>query len=390
MRSPVRSPGHWMAGVVIAMLSNTVGALAFFLVAAFAVFIRQELRFGEARLGLAISCYFAAAALASVPGGRLSERLGAPTAMAFAVTVSGACMLGIAAFARSWPVLALLLAVNGVGSGIAQPSSNLAVARMVPLNGQGLAFGVKQSAVPVGTLLAGLAVPALGLTVGWRWGFVAGAMSAVPVGIACARLRVLQERLAGRGMREGDASTGPMALLTVAAGIAAGTATAVGSFYVESAVAGGLSPGPAGLLFAFGSAVGVAGRILWGWLADHLRGGWLLVVAALMAVGSVGTALLALPGQQLVIMLATVLVFACGWGWPGLFNFAVVRLNPHAPGAATGITQAGVFVGGVAGPLGFGALVEAYSYQLAWSVAAGGLLAAAALIMVSRRILLEG
>ena len=37
-------------------------------------------------------------------------------------------------------------------------------------------------------------------------------------------------------------------------------------------------------------------------------------------------------------------------------NFAVVRLHPQAPAAATSITQTGVYAGGCLGPLALGAL----------------------------------
>lgn len=40
---------------------------------------------------------------------------------------------------------------------------------------RGFAFGVKQSAVPLTAMLAGLAVPVFAVTVGWRWAFGAAA-----------------------------------------------------------------------------------------------------------------------------------------------------------------------------------------------------------------------
>ena len=52
------------------------------------------------------------------------------------------------------------------------------------------------------------------------------------------------------------------------------------------------------------------------------------------------------------------LAFATGWAWPGLFNLAVVRVNPSAPGAATGITQTGTYLGAVVGPVLFGVVAE--------------------------------
>src|SRR5205823_1137887 len=57
--------------------------------------------------------------------------------------------------------------------------SNLTLARSVPAHRLGLSFGVKQAAIPLATLLAGAAVPAVALTVGWRWAYVIAAGLAV-------------------------------------------------------------------------------------------------------------------------------------------------------------------------------------------------------------------
>ena len=43
--------------------------------------------------------------------------------------------------------------------------------------------------------------------------------------------------------------------------------------------------------------------------------------------------LLALPGP-VALVVGVVLGFVLGWSWPGLLQFAVVRLNPEAPAAA--------------------------------------------------------
>ena len=59
------------------------------------------------------------------------------------------------------------------------------------------------------------------------------------------------------------------------------------------------------------------------------------------------------------LTVGVVLGFGLGWAWPGLMNFAVVRLHPQAPAAATSITQTGVYAGGCLGPLALGALAGA-------------------------------
>ncbi len=63
--------------------------------------------------------------------------------------------------------------------------------------------------------------------------------------------------------------------------------------------------------------------------------------------------------------------FALGWGWPGLFNLAVVQHHREAPAAATGITQSGIYVGAAGGPAAFGLLSTPLGYSGAWAVVAG-------------------
>jgi predicted MFS family arabinose efflux permease len=82
-----------------------------------------------------------------------------------------------------------------------------------------------------------------------------------------------------------------------------------------------------------------------------------------------------------------VLAYVLGWSWPGLFNLAIVRANPSAPGAATGITQTGTYIGGVLGPLLFGWAVEAVGYPPAWLGSGAAALVGAVMILLGRRAL---
>jgi predicted MFS family arabinose efflux permease len=77
-------------------------------------------------------------------------------------------------------------------------------------------------------------------------------------------------------------------------------------------------------------------------------------------------------------VLATPLAFGAGWAWPGLFNLSVVRRYPESPGAATGATQTGTYLGAGVGPLVFGMVVDANGFPMAW-LGSATLLAAGAL-----------
>ena len=81
------------------------------------------------------------------------------------------------------------------------------------------------------------------------------------------------------------------------------------------------------------------------------------VIAGMLVVGAAGLALLAVAGP-VPLMVGVVLGFGLGWAWPGLMNFAVVRLHPQAPAAATSITQTGVYAGGCLGPQGRGTVAR--------------------------------
>ncbi|WP_309246228.1 MFS transporter [Verrucosispora sioxanthis] len=153
--------------------------LPVFLVGGLAVQMREELGFSPAGLGLVVAVYFGVGALASVPSGALVERWGAAVVARAGIGVSAGALLAVAVVARSYPVLVGLLAVAGTANALGQLSSNALLARHVPPRRQGLSFGVKQAAIPVSTLLAGVAVPTLALTVGWRWAFVAAAGAAL-------------------------------------------------------------------------------------------------------------------------------------------------------------------------------------------------------------------
>jgi hypothetical protein len=120
----------------------------------------------------------------------------------------------------------------------------------------------------------------------------------------------------------------------------------------------------------------------------HARARAILVTLAMLAVGIAGFGMLA-TGEAALILPGALLAFAAGWGWPGLFNFAVVKTSPGHPAAATGVTQTGASGGAALGPLVFGLVVEAASYDVAWLVSGAFALGALGTILAGRRLVLR-
>ncbi|MEV4493241.1 MFS transporter [Micromonospora coxensis] len=382
--SPDRPGVRPLRAAAGAVTTTIASVLPVFLVGGLAVQMGDDLGFSPAGLGLAVSVYFGVSALASVPSGRLVERYGAAVVGRAGILLAAGCLLGIAVLARSYPALLILLGLSAAANALGQLASNAALARHVPARRQGLSFGVKQAAIPASTLLAGAAVPTIALTAGWRWAFAAAAVAALA---ALPAVPPGQARPAARaaGTRGGRATTA-LVVVGVAATLAAAAANALGTFLVDSAAARGLAPGLAGLTLTLGSAVCVTARVAGGWLADRRAEGHVALIAGMLVVGAGGLGLLAVTGT-VPLVAGVVLGFGLGWAWPGLMNFAVVKLHPQAPAAATSITQTGVYAGGCLGPLGLGATAAAFGYPVMWLTAAVAMLAAAAFMLLGSRML---
>ena len=99
----------------------------------------------------------------------------------------------------------MALAVGAIGLTIAGPGTKTMVARGTDIRRHGLYFGIQAAAVPLAVFLAGVAVPAIGSTLGWRWAFG----FAVIVPLASLVLAPPYGARPGHTVRTGGASPGP-------------------------------------------------------------------------------------------------------------------------------------------------------------------------------------
>lgn len=370
----------------VALVAAIFGSMPAFLTGIMAVLLREDLGFGERSLGAAISIFFGAAAIGSVPAGHLVERIGAQLGLILGAAGTTVTLAGIGLLAHSWGQLVLWLVLGGTALAFTQPASNLALTRGIRFGRLGLAFGVKQSAIPAATLLGGAALPLVGLTLGWRWSF--GGMAVLTaVYTLSLTLRRLPPGRPSIAAPHGDAASRHLVVLALSGALGMAAGNSLGSFFVEFAVASGIEVGAAGVWLAVGSVGSILARILWGWLADRRDGRNLGFIMALMAIGAVSYVALALSQWPVLLAVATFVAFATAWGWPGLMLYTVVRLRRESPAASTGVVLAGTFVGGAVGPVVFGTLVEQASYQIAWIATAGLLVLAAGCAWIGRRLL---
>jgi MFS family permease len=375
-------------GMIVVCSALVLVALPFFMVGGLAVQIKEELQLSEAALGAAVTIGFVVGALSAPFGGRIADRIGPRRAIYLGCGLCAVTLLGLGSVVDGWWGLMAVLCLGGVAVAITDPSLAILVSRAIPRSRQGLAFGAKEASIPASTLVAGLAVPLVALTVGWRWAFAIGAL---PLGLVLGLLpRIDTEHRADatRSPRP-DVSSRPAphrsALVVAAVAAALGTtaASGVGIFITDSAVAMGMSPGNAGLLLALGSVAGIAARVGAGARADHTGGPQFKLIAGMLVIGAV-TMALGGTGNTTLLVIGTIGAFTGGWAWTGIFFLSLVRTYPDRPGAVAGIGTAGLGVGNAAGPVLFGLAAGSMSFGAAW-LGAGVIAALAATLMVVAR-----
>ena len=353
-----------------------------FLAASLAPRIRADFAYDDSTLGVAVALFYVVSAAGSIPAGRLVDRVGARRGMWLAACLTVVSCVSIAALAQSAVSLTALLLVGGMANALGSPTVSKLLQREVAVQRQGLAFGAQQAGAPLGSLLAGLALPVLAIPFGWRWAFVAAA-ALVALAVAFMPRDATSAAPSAAPVRRPSGLTSVHAL-----GVAAILASAAGvgfvSFLVTYAVGTGMSETTAGLLLAAVSLAATLSRIAVGILSDRPGREPLRLVAAMLAASVLGYLLLT-AGEPGAIAAAALLAGSLGWAWPGGLNLAVVQRSPQAPAWAVGVMMTGLFAGAVTGPLLTGFLAEQDRFDAAWIACACLALMAAGTILATLR-----
>jgi MFS family permease len=353
-----------------------------FLIAGMAPRVESDLHFGSSALGLALALFYVSSSAMAMISGSLVRRLGIRRASGAACASTSISCLGIAALANSEASLIALLMIGGIGNALAGPTVSALLTANTPSTRHGLFFGMQQASAPLGSLLAGLALPAVAIPFGWRWAFVAVAvlafLAAAGIPASAAGAVTKSARLAGERVR-------PILALAVAAVFASAAAVGFVGFLVTYAVHRGIGESWAGWLLAGVSLAAAASRVGIGALADRSLSSPLRPLVGMLSAAAVGYALV-IPGERVALVAGAVLAGSLGWSWPGSLTHAVVRLAPEAPASAVGMMMSGLFAGAVIGPLLVGLLAGGEHFTVAWALCAAMALLAAGCVAVAQRL----
>jgi len=393
-RAPLQGRGFAFRAALGATSTTGASMLPATLVSALIVQLRGDIDLTTVQLGATIAGFSGVAALTSIAAGRLVDRLGWVRGIWLAAVLLAFPLLAVGTLARTAGQVFVLFLIAGLGNAVAQPSANLAIIRGVHRDRQGIAFGMKQASVPAGSVAAGFAVPLIGLTIGWRYAFIGSAVLIVGLAVAAPWSSRGPLGTSG-GALQVRAVLGDRVLLLMAL---ANYTSAMGlnslfAFLVEASVARGIEPATAGLLLSLAGALGAASRLIVGWLGDRFARSpqlMLLETACYAAIGATGMFVLGRMGTTVpAIALGLLLASGFGFAWSGQFNLVVTRVWRTTPAAATGVTQTGLWVGGMLGPLLFGYVAANVSYTLAFFVGGGFMILTPCCLLLARRELIE-
>ena len=375
-------PSAWWSLTVTTAIQAMV-SMALLTLPAMAPAVARALAVPSTLVGAYVAlCYFAAM-LSSLVGGTLVRRLGAIRVSQLGL---GLCAVGLALCALPWlPAVALGALCIGAGYGPITPASSHLLALTTPAHRMSLVFSIKQTGVPAGGMLAGALVPGLSLWLGWQGTLlaVAGvcalcAALAQPLRAALdadrqpAQPLALQALFKPIGMVLGHPSLRALAACSFLFSAVQVSTTAYMVTYLNESL--GMTLLAAGAALSVSQLAGVVGRIAWGAVADRGVGprNTLMLLATLMIVGSVLTALLQPQWPTLLIWAIVALLGASAIGWNGVYLATVARQAPPGQaGVATGGTLLFTFMGVVCGSPAFGALAGASgSYRIAFAALA--------------------
>ena len=280
--------------------------------------------------------------------------------------------IGLALATPGFTSLMILSAVAIGASASSTPASSHLLGRYSPAQYAPLVFSIKQTAVPLGLLSAGLLGPFLTEAYDWRVALlaVAGACLVFTLALESFRAKFDKDRDESKKIHLSDfrgtltlvLSKKPLRSLAFGCFAFVGLQATFVAFFVIYLTDIGYSLIEAGAVFSIATAVAIPGRIFWGWLSSWLvqPRAMLGILALLMFVAAGLTSCFDASWSTWQVLLVAVLVSASVFSWHGVTLAEAARLAPSS--------MRGTVTGGVLSFGQFGGLVLPLFYSLILSL----------------------
>ncbi len=382
--------GRGPAVVAASMLALGVGSSLGFFPGYFVAAVREDLGISRAQVGLLVSLHFGCTGLGSIIGARITEKVGTRTAV-----VADQLIVAVAAWSAalldSYAALIGAAVFAGFGYSLTNAATNEAVAAAVPESRRTLALSAKTSGVPTMALISAVLVP--WASDRWSWNLIlmiAGTIAAVSALNAAA---VIPDIRSSRTRAQRKESVLPRGFwwFAVSAFFLVGSSQPLFSWAVPYLDEGlGTSKPVAGAIAGIAAGLGAVCMSLTALRADYLGRTKRVPLIVGLCVVLTASILVTMSGLTFGLAVATIGLFAgfiVQLAAIGIMHAAVVDRAPQAVARATGVTMTGYYMGALATPVSFGALVDWLgTYTWAWLVMALGSAAAAACFARANRV----
>jgi predicted MFS family arabinose efflux permease len=352
-----------LAATTIAQIASVMGIAVFPVIAPR---LAPEMGVAPATIGYQISLIYGAATF------------GSPL-MSFAVGRWGACrasqvglcccvMAMLLALTASLAALAATSILLGLAMTLMTPASAHLLYRFSPARNRNFIFSVKQTGVPLAWVIMALIAPGITLAFGWRW---AVATVLIVTLVLVVLLQGVRQRWDDDRNPRATLATNPISglvavwrrpvlrWLAISSLALSFVQLCLGTFVITMLVEeGGYSLVTAGVMLSLVQGAGVAGRIVWGYIADKTRNslGLLQKLAVTATLCCIVIAFLTPQWPAAVVGLVLLVFGAAAVGWNGLFLAEVARCSPRGMvSVATSAAMTWNFAGILVGPALFAA-----------------------------------
>jgi sugar phosphate permease len=359
----------------VGFLAQAAFAASIFAFAVLSPALKEQFDIGVGALGVGLAATSGGMTLTLLAWGLLTDRIGERAVISTGLAVA-AVLLALAGAADDYALLVVLVTVAGMAGAAVNAATGRAVMSWFPASERGLALGIRQTAVPVGSGLGALVLPALDEHFGLGAAFLAlGSGCAVAAAAAFVWLRdapgfpeeAICDDVASplRDRRLWQLAAGSTLLVSVQIAL---TGFLVLYLHEER----GLSPGAAGAVLAAISALGAALRIGLGRFSDRIGSRLRPLRRLSLALGAaMATAAVLTEAPDWVLISALLVAGALSVGWNGLSFTATAELaGRERSGAALGFQQTALGLGSIVAPIGFAAVVGATSWPVGFGVLA--------------------
>lgn len=358
---------------------------------ALSVQITQGLGYRPSLHGLGATSFYLVAAVFAVSLGRTTDRLDPVITLRLAIIMTIISNLGIT-LSNSLVVICASLAIGGLGNALATPGIAQLVQDRIELRKQGLAYGFKQSATGLSTLIGGAAIPFVALDNQWRYVFGLGVLFSLGTllklrGMSSSKLSDLRKlhkkELKVSRTKAKHSYSSEVKLISTSFAIGAAVGAGLITYLPLSIAEVGLNSTESSFVLILASSSSLITRFVVLLYMDRTKIDSIRICIGMMFLGSIGLFGLSTMSKG-VITISSLISYAFGWGWIGLITYKMLRISDGNLGSNVGLMQAAAAVGSMSGPIALGATYELSGFALMWQISALGLVLSLLFLIASQ------